>query len=184
MNVREHEKNGEPALARLAEARRPGALGRPRWASLAGSILAGVVVGAWLWSGGLGNSLADEVLSHLDREAEAVAAAAGTVDPATVAQVLEQGGIRLRPGAGEVLYAKACRFRGRTVPHLVLQSEGGPVTVLVLRDEPVDVAESFTGSGFSGRIGPAGPGSLVVAGAAGVDIERLAARMQAAIEWR
>jgi len=183
MNVPQREKKGESALARLAEARRRTAAVRPRWASLVGSVLAGAVVGAWLWSGGQGNSLADDLLSHLEHEAAAVAAPTGPVDPAAVAAVLAQGGIRLRPGAGQVLYARTCRFRGRSVPHLVLQSEGGPVTVLVLHDEPVDAAESFTGRGFWGRIEPAGPGSLVVAGAAGVDIERLAARMQAAIEW-
>jgi hypothetical protein len=183
MNVPQREKKGDSAFARLAEARRRTAAVRPRWASLVGSVLAGTVVGAWLWSGGQGNSLGDAVLSHLDQEAETVAAATGPVDPTSVAEVLGQGGIRLRPGAGEVLYARTCRFRGRPVPHLVLQSGDGEVTVLALRDEPVGAAESFTGSGFSGRIEPAGPGSLAVAGAAGADIERLAARLQAAIEW-
>jgi hypothetical protein len=100
-----------------------------------------------------------------------------------VSRVLEQGGIRLRPGAGEVLYAETCRFRGRSVPHLVLQSEGGPVTVLVLRDMPVGAAESFTGSGFSGRIAPAGPGSIAVVGATGADLQRIAAQVRAAVEW-
>jgi hypothetical protein len=182
MNVREREKKGESAFARLAEARRRTAAVRPRWASLVGSVLAGAVVGAWLWSGGRGNSLADDVLSHIEDEVPTVAAG-GPAPAESVSRVLEQGGIRLRPGAWEVVYAKTCRFRGRPVPHLVLQSEGGPVTVLVLRGEPVSVAESFTGSGFSGRIEPAGPGSIAVVGAAGADLERIAAQVRAAVEW-
>jgi hypothetical protein len=182
MNVPQREKNGEPALARLAEARRSGALGRPRWASLAGSILAGVVVGAWLWSGGPGNSLAGDVLSLVEDEAAAPVAGRPPSEQ-TVSRVLEQGGIRLRPGAGEVLYANIRRFRGRAVPHMVLRTEAGPVTLLVLRHEPVDVAEDFTGGGFSGRIVPSGPGSLAVAGTDGVDIGQVATRMQAAVEW-
>jgi hypothetical protein len=182
MNVPQREKNGESAFARLAEARRRTAVVRPRWASLVGSVLAGAVVGAWLWSGGQGNSLGDDVLSHLEDEA----AALGAGDPApaeAVSRVLEQAGIRLRPGAGEVVYARTCRFRGRSVPHLVLQSEDGPVTVLVLRDEPMPAAGSFTGSGFSGRIEPAGPGSIAVVAAAGADLERIAAQVRAAVEW-
>ena len=182
MNVREREKKGESAFARLAEARRRAAAVRPRWASLIGSVLAGAVVGAWLWSGGRGNSLADDVLSHIEDEVPA-AAAGGPAPVESVSRVLEQGGIRLRPGAGMVLYARTCRLRGRSVPHLVLQSQGGPVSVLVLRDEPLDAVESFTGSGFSGRIEPAGSGSIAVVGAAGADLERIAAQVRAAVEW-
>lgn len=183
MNVPRGEKNGESAFARLAEARRRTAGTRPRWASLVGSILAGVVVGAWLWSGGSRNSLGDDVLSHMDGESEVLAAAKGAGDAAAVARVLEQGGIRLGPEAGAVWHARSCRFRGGTVPHLVLQTEGGPVTVLVLRDEPVAGPISIAGRGFSGRIVPAGPGSIAVVGAAGADLERIAARVRAAVEW-
>jgi hypothetical protein len=181
MNVPQREKKGESAFARLAEARRRSAAVRPRWASLAGSVLAGAVVGAWLWSGGSGNSLGEDVLSHIEGEPAALAGG-GPAPAERVSRVLEQGGVRLRPGAGEVVYARTCRFRGRSVPHLVLQSEGGPVTVLVLRDVPVDAAESFTGSGFSGRIEPAGPGSIAVVAAAGADLERIAAQARAAVE--
>lgn len=182
MNVPQREKNGESAFARLAVARRKSSA-RPRWASLAGSILAGVVVGVWLWGGGSGNSLGDDVLSHLDGEAATVAAATGPAGPATLARVLEDGGIRLLPGSGEVLYANSCLLRGRKVPHLVIRTEAGPVDLLVLRHEPVDAAADFTGSGFSGRIVPSGPGSMAVVGAEGMDIDRIAARLQAAVEW-
>jgi len=182
MNVPQREKNGDSAFARLAEARRRTAAVRPRWASLVGSVLAGAVLGAWLWSVGQGNSLGEDVLSHIEDESAALAGG-GPAPAERVSRVLEQGGIRLRPGAGEVVYAKTCRFRGRSVPHLVLQSEGSPVTVLVLRDGPAEAAESFTGSGFSGRIEPAGPGSIAVVAAAGADLERIAARARAAVEW-
>jgi len=42
---------------------------------------------------------------------------------------------------------------------------------------------SFTGGGFSGRIEPAGPGSIAVVAAAGTDLERIAARVRAAVDW-
>jgi len=182
MNVREREKNGESTVARPPRAPWRAAAGRPRWGALAGSILAGVVVGAWLWSGGSGNPLSVDVLSHLEDEAAALAAGS-PVTAAEVSRVLERGGVRLRPAAGTVTHARSCRFRGRAVPHLVLATEAGPVTLLVLRHEPVDASVEFTGGGFSGRIVPSGPGSLAVAGADGVDLDRVASRLQAAVEW-
>ena len=182
MNVPEREKNGESAVARLAKARRTTAAVRPRWASLAGSVLAGVVVGAWLWSGGSGNSLTGDVLSHVEGEAAAWAAG-GPAPPEVVSRVLERGGIRLRPGAEEVWYASTCRFRGRSVPHLVIRTEAGPVAMLVLREEPADAPARFTGGGFSGRIEPSGTGSLALVSPTGVNLEQVAAGLVAAVEW-
>jgi hypothetical protein len=52
MNVPRGEKKGQSASARLIAAMRVAGLGRGRWAALAGSILAGVVVGALLWTCG------------------------------------------------------------------------------------------------------------------------------------
>ena len=183
MNPRRGEKNGESASGWLAAARRAGALDRRRWASLAGSVLAGVLVGTLLWSGGSGNSLGDDVLSHIEAEADATAAATGPADTGAVARELERGGIRLGTQAGAVRYARNCRFRGGTVLHLVLQNGTDRITVLVLRGEPVEAPVSFTGGGFSGRIEPAGPGSIAVVGAAGTDIEQVAARTVSAVEW-
>ena len=183
MNPRRGEKNGESASGWPAAARRAGALDRRRWASLAGSILAGVLVGTLLWKGGSRNSLGDDVLSHIEAEADATAAATGPADTGAVGRELERGGIRLGTQAGAVRYARNCRFRGGATLHLVLQTGTGPVTVLVLRGEPVEAPVSFTGGGFSGRIVPAGPGSIAVVGAAGADFEQVAARTVSAVEW-
>jgi hypothetical protein len=183
MNVPQREKNGAPVSARLAVARRPAGVARPRWGALAASILAGVIVGAWLWSGGSRNSLGDDVLSHLHAEPEALAAATGPLDPTLAAGLLERGRIRLGPEAGAVLHVSNCRFRRRAVLHLVVQAAGGPVTVLVLRDEPVDGPVSIAGRGFSGRIVPVGSGSIAVIGATGADLDRIAVQLRAAVEW-
>jgi len=181
MNVPRREKEGESALARRARGRPAAGLDRRRWASLAGSILAGVLVGALLWSGGSRGSLEQAVLEHVVAEPEALADA--TPPEIVVAAVLERGGIRLLPGSGAVTHASRCRLRGHPAVHLVLQAEGGPVTLLVLRHERVEAPVSFAGDGFSGRIVPDGPGSLAVVGASGADLDRIAARMRAAVEW-
>jgi hypothetical protein len=182
MNGPRREKEGVSASARRAGAGRAAGLGRVHWASLAGSILGGALVGALLWSGGSRGPLGPVVLEHVVAEPEALADAT-PLGAAAIAELLERDGVRLLPGSGPVTHASRCRLRGHPAVHLVLQAEGGPVTLLVLRHERVDAPVSFAGDGFSGRIVPNGPGSLAVVGASGADLDRIAARMQAAVEW-
>ena len=69
----------------------------------------------------------------------------------------------LNPDAGTVSYARSCRFRGRMVPHLVVQTEMGPVTVMVLVHESVAKPVPFDEQGYRGVIVPVpGHGSLAV----------------------
>ena len=51
--------------------------------------------------------------------------------------VLKDSKLRLKPDAGIVSYASSCTFRGHRVPHLVVQTPSGPVTVMVLVHESV-----------------------------------------------
>ena len=104
-------------------------------------------------------------------------------DGAVLGRVLERGGIRLRPEVGTVSYANSCRFRGRTVPHLVVQTDGGPVTVMVLRNEPLDAPVRFAEERFTGTIVPAGPGSIAVIGTGDADLEQITERVLAAVDW-
>lgn len=158
-------------------------LDRRRWMALAASIIGGVLVGTLLWVGGPRNSLAQDLIEHLDHEPEALVTTIRPEENAVLGEVLERGGIRLRSGTPLVSYASSCLFRGHTVPHLVVQTTDGPVTVMVLRNEKPASAVNFDEQGFAGRIMPAGPGSIAVIGADGVDLEEIAARVLAAVEW-
>jgi len=169
--------------AKVAAASVPG-LDRRRWYALAASIVAGVLVGSLLWVGGPRNSLAQDVLAHMDHEPEAFVVTTTPADDAVLGRVLERGGIRLRPEVGTVSYANSCRFRGRTVPHLVVQTDGGPVTVMVLRNEPLDAPVRFAEDRFTGTIVPAGPGSIAVIGGSDAELEQITERVLAAVDWR
>jgi hypothetical protein len=158
-------------------------LDRRRWYALAASIVAGVLVGTLLWVGGPRNSLAQDLLAHLEHEPEALVVTTAPADGAVLGRVLERGGIRLRPEVGTVSYANSCRFRGRTVPHLVVQTDGGPVTVMVLRNERLEAPVRFAEQGFAGTIVPAGPGSIAVIGGSDADLEQIAERVLAAVDW-
>jgi hypothetical protein len=158
-------------------------LDRRRWYALAASIVAGVLVGTLLWVGGPRNSLAQDVLAHMEHEPEAFVVTTTPADDAVLGRVLERGGIRLRPEVGTVSYANSCRFRGRTVPHLVVQTDRGPVTVMVLRNERLEAPVRFAEQRFSGTIVPAGPGSIAVIGTADADLEQITERVLAAVDW-
>jgi len=157
-------------------------VGRRRWLALAASIVGGVAIGSLLWVSAPRESLARSVVEHMAHEPEAIAAG-NLTDPARVERVLERGGIRLRPGIGAVSYANTCPFRGQRVPHLVVQTDAGPVTVMVLRDEKVAAPVRFDEQGYSGTIVPAGPGSLAVVGAANANLDGVAGQVLAALEW-
>ena len=96
--------------------------------------------------------------------------------------------MRLRPDAGMVSYAQSCLFRGHHVPHLVVQTGMGPVTVMVLVHENVAAARMFDKGGYRGTIVPVpGHGSIavLVKGDEGdlAQVESVAARVKDAIVW-
>lgn len=155
---------------------------RRRWLALAASIVGGVAIGSLLWVSSPRESLATALVEHMDHEPEALASA-NPADPSRVERVLERGGIRLKPGIGTVSYASTCPFRGRRVPHLVVQTEAGPVTVMVLGNEKVETPVRFDEQGYSGTIMPAGPGSIAVVGPAHANLDHVAAQVLAAVEW-
>jgi hypothetical protein len=172
-------------LRRAVAGARPAVIGydRRRWLALAASIVSGVLVGTLWWVAGPRNSLARDLVDHLAHEPDALVAADPPADPVRTGEVLGRGGIRLRPEVGAVAYANSCDFRGRVVPHLVVRTAGGTVTVVVLRDERPARPVDFEEQGFSGRIVPAGPGSIAVIGAAGTDVESITAGVLAAVIW-
>lgn len=158
------------------------AIDRRRWFALAASIVAGVAVGSLLWVAGPRESLAHEVVEHMSHEPDAMITV-NPADPSHVEEVLERGRIRLRPGIGTVSYASTCPFRGEKVPHLVVQTGLGPVTVMVLRNEKVAAPVRFDEQGYSGTIMPAGPGSIAVIGTAHANLETVTERVLEAVEW-
>jgi hypothetical protein len=154
---------------------------RPRWLALAASIVIGLSVGLALWISLPRPSLAREVIDHVLHEPEAMTATF-PVAPETLAGVLDPGGTRLRPGSGDVTYARRCIFAWRVVPHLVVQTPQGPVTVLLLRhrnvSEPVRLAEQ----GYAGVVLPAPRGSIAIVGQQ-QDLDGIARQVFEAVDW-
>ena len=160
------------------------AVARRRWIALAASIAGGVAIGALLWVGGPRASLADDVVRHLAHEPGAMAVTATSADPDAVAAVLSDAGVRFAPDVGVVSYSSTCFFRGHDVPHLVVQTAEGPVTVMILRHERVATRQRFDEDGYAGAIVPAGPGSVAVIGRVpDAALDGIASRVAASIGW-
>jgi hypothetical protein len=110
------------------------------------------------------------------------------VPDADLNAVLKDSKLRLKAGAGMVSYASSCQFRGHKVPHLVVQTQSGPVTVMVLVHEAVRKPKQFDEQGYRGTIVPVpGHGSIAVlmrdANPGSGDVERIAARVDDSIIW-
>jgi hypothetical protein len=154
---------------------------RPRWLALAASIVIGISVGLALWISLPRPSLAREVFDHVAHEPDAMSGTA-LVAPAALAGVLDPYGTRLRSGFGDVTYARRCIFEWRVVPHLVVQTPQGPVTVLLLRhrnvSEPVRLAEQ----GYVGVVLPAPRGSIAIVGQQ-MDLDGIARQIFEAVDW-
>jgi len=149
--------------------------------ALAASVAGVAVLAGLLWAGFPRDSLAADVVAHMAHEPDAWSTTAPLAAP-EVARVLAASGLRLRPGAIEVTYASTCWFRARRVPHLVVRTATGPVTVMVLTGERLAARERFDEGGFRGVLVPAGAATLAVLARDEADVDAAAARTLAALE--
>ncbi|MGH8236097.1 MAG: DUF3379 family protein [Steroidobacteraceae bacterium] len=123
------------------------------------------------------------MIEHLRGEPQALVRTSDEVAPTELASVLSRSRVTLKPGVAHVSYAMSCWFRGHFVPHLVVQTERGPVTVLVMPQEPApERATRVDEGGFHGVIVPAPQGVLVVLGH-DASVETVAAIVVSALEY-
>jgi hypothetical protein len=155
---------------------------RRRFFAIAASLVAGAAVGIVLLVGAPRASIAREVIGHVEHEPGARVATA-PLATAALAEVLDPDGTRLRPGAGDVTFAARCVFDGHVVPHLVVRTPQGPVTVLMLRHRTLDEPLHLSESGYEGVVLPAPQGSIAIVGEGVADIEGVARTLFESVDW-
>jgi hypothetical protein len=163
-----------------------GGLRRPL--AIAASVLLGAAIVGGIWLSLPQRTLAAAVVAHMAGEPDAWQKTDVPVDAPELQQVLDRSKLELKKDAGIVSYASSCTFRGHVVPHLVVQTASGPVTVMVLVHEPVRRSMEFNEQGYRGTIVPVpGHGSLAVLmrepGSSRETVDRIAARVDASIVW-
>ncbi len=107
---------------------------RPRLLAFAASIAAASIVGSTLWLSRPPASLAAEIVTHVEGEPNSWQRVQ-PVSAEQLAAVLRKSGVKLGTGMEPIVYASSCWFQDHFVPHVVVTTKHGPVTVMILLHE-------------------------------------------------
>ena len=151
-----------------------------RYALAASAAFACLLLGALLVFR-TGDALARDLVAHVAEEPDSWSQNR-PVPQSALDLVLRKSGVRLdRRAAGEVVYVHSCWFRGRYVPHLVVSTADGPVTVIVLPGERITTRSLFREAGYTGVLEPAaadGVGFAVLGRIDGAALNDVAAKLR------
>lgn len=160
---------------------RPKARAPARRFALAASLFMALLVGGGAWLFRPQPALAEQVVEHVRHEAGSWALQR-RLTPEEIGAVLARAGVNFDT-ALPVVYASPCVFRGHVAPHLVVQTEHGPVTVMLLANEKLARRQSFAEQGYEGVLLPAGEGSVAVLTRGGAVPQATEAAVLSAIRW-
>lgn len=155
----------------------------PAWIGLAASVVLVAVIGVRGLTPTASPSLADEILAHLDHEPQALLPTNGPVGSQALGEVVSEGGVALENGVGLVTYARSCVINGKTVPHLVIKGEAGPVTLLLMPNEQIDGAVELEGDSINGVILPVGDGSIAIIGERDENLSKIEKQVVDSVSW-
>lgn len=133
------------------------------WALAASVLLASVAV-LVLWPAQSAPALADELVEHVAHEDEAASWNNTEIVPqGTLDKVLRRAGVEVDTASlDRIVYAHSCWFHGRFVPHLVISTSQGPLTVIPLVGEQLAAEQRFIDSDYSGVLLPRPGGAIAV----------------------
>ena len=152
------------------------------WIGLAASVLLATVVGVRFFSEDvIYPSLAEEIIAHLDHHQDGLKVTDKAVSGRKLAKVVDNDVEDM--DAGLITYATSCVINGHTIPHLVIQGERGPITLLLLPDEMIDMAVPLEGVGITGVILPVGNGSIAIIGERDEPLENVKQRLVNSVKW-
>lgn len=177
------EAAAPPALASvspISAARKPQR--KSAWSgwALAASVAVASMLIVWLLRPT--DSLAHDVVAHVEYES-ASWSSHEQISPAEVKEGLAEAGAVLDMSSDKIMYAHSCPFHGHIVPHLVVTTPSGPVTVMVLAHEQVKHRMSFHEDGMSGVITPGPHGSLAVIMQGNANIDAVADQVSKSVRW-
>ncbi len=151
--------------------------------ALAASFVLCAGLGALFWVLRPQPSLAAGVIRHIGWEPGSWSAVAPMTAAAT-SGVLATAGVSLDPADMTVTYARICLFDGHWVPHLVVRTVPGPVTVLVLRQEHIRTRQTFRQNGYSGTLIPTPVGgTLAVVAQGATDTDAVTRTLDPRLHW-
>lgn len=129
------------------------------------------------------DTLAEEVLAHLDHEPAALTVTDVAIPEGRLARAVPAEVAVFDRDKALITYASPCIINGNSVPHLVFQGERGPVTILLMPDEPVGDTETIEGENVHGLIIPVGEGSIAIIGPRDEPLEPIQKNVVESVTW-
>ena len=158
--------------------------GAPTWLAAAASVTLAAFVGFQMLGGSVSNdALAEQILAHVDHEPYSFRETVNAVSDQRLARVIPANVAVMDHSAGLITYAQSCTINGHKVPHLVIQGERGPVTILLMPEEKISAAKSIVGESVRGVILPVGNGSIAIIGEEGESLERIEEKITNSVTW-
>lgn len=133
------------------------------WLAVAASLFLTIAAVSYFGMLSSSTSLETSVLSHIEQEIHHLQDRKN-LTLAQVNAILEPQGMRLNALPQQVNYAGACQMRRAQGTHLVLDSQGGPVTVFLMPGEFTTERIELKNQRFQGVIVPIAHGSMAIVG--------------------
>lgn len=158
---------------------------RKTWFSVAATIALAVFIG-FRFGGDNStqyNSLADEVLAHVTHSPSALRVTDQKISDDHLHKVVPASIAELDHSSGLITFAETCPIGGNRVPHLVIQGEHGPITIMLLPNEKISEAISLNDENSHGVILPVGDGSIAIVGSREEKLEDVQKQLLQSVAW-
>lgn len=156
----------------------------PRWLAVAATVTLAAFLGFQLDQKDLSDAtLAEQILDHMDHEQGAMVVSDRPVSDARLARVVPARIAQMDHSVGLITYAQSCKINGVESPHLVIQGERGPVTIILMPHESIDGPQSIEGESVNGVIVPVGNGSIAIIGEDGERLDRIEDKLRDSVTW-
>lgn len=166
--------------------RKPWEQARPRsplrWYALAASLLLVIGAGAATWLHLQRQALFAELLKHANAERNVMVASNERVSDENVRTTLAKAGARLQ-SVIPVSTARTCKVRGVVAPHLFVQTDQGPVQLLLLTEHRFLMRHAAQKLGLHAELVPVGAHSVAVFAESEAAVAKGREIARQSIEW-
>lgn len=156
----------------------------PAWFAMAATVAVAAMLGVWMLSSSVNpESLADQVLAHIDHEPVSFSNTDSPISDERLHDVVPANLANMDHSAGMITYAQSCEINGRDVPHLVIQGQHGPVTILLMPGEKIAEPIDVNGEHIRGVILPVGDGSVAIVGQRDESLDNIKQKVMNSVTW-
>lgn len=163
-------------------------LQKPRWLdrsylAMAATIVLAVVASLTFYLAPDRNEVAEAFAAHVASEPE-VLRERGSIEPAKLVAALSQYGGNLEAPLGEVRHLGLCPILGVMAYHILVQTEYGPATLILLPQTRASTARPLVREGFAVVVVPLQGGSLGILADTPDRARKVESLIQSRVRWQ